>query len=123
MTRLICALVALLALVACTSQPSNSFVPTIDLDSERQLQGGTVVGFQNGAGGHSWLGIPYAAAPTGDLRWRAPRPHAGWRDRLEALKAGSPCIQYGSPLGGVGEAGTRQGSEDCLFLNVYAPRL
>jgi para-nitrobenzyl esterase len=123
MTRLICALVASLALAACTSQPSDSFLPTIDPDSERQLEGGTIVGFQNGAGGHSWLGIPYAAAPTGDLRWRAPRPHAGWRDRLEALKAGSPCIQYGSPLGGVGEAGTRQGSEDCLFLNVYAPRL
>jgi len=39
------------------------------------------------------------------------------------LQPGNPCIQYGSPLGGVGEPGSRQGSEDCLYLNVYAPVL
>lgn len=122
MKKVLPLLMAALALAACTSRPSTQIAPTVDPDSSRSLSGGQVVGFQNAAGGHSWLGIPYAAPPVGDLRWRAPRPYPAWSGRRQALEPGSPCIQYGSPLGGVGEAGTRQGSEDCLFLNVYAPR-
>jgi len=121
--RILVALVVSLTLLACTSRPSNSIAPTADPLSSRALANGEVIGFENTAGGHSWLGIPFAAAPMGDLRWRAPRPHPSWAGRRETLQPGSPCIQYGSPLGGVGEAGSRQGSEDCLFLNVYAPKL
>ncbi len=123
MSKIFFALAASLTLFACTSRPSSSVAPVADPISSRTLASGEIIGFQNAAGGHSWLGIPYAAPPIGDLRWRAPRPHPGWSERRAALEPGSPCIQYGSPLGGVGEAGTRQGSEDCLFLNVYAPRL
>ncbi|MBM4191790.1 MAG: carboxylesterase family protein [Gammaproteobacteria bacterium] len=118
-------LLAALVFAACTSQPVTNFKPIVAPESSRSLPGGQVVGFQNAAGGYSWLGIPYAASPVDDLRWRAPRPYPAWSGRREALEPGSPCIQYGSPLyvGGVGGAGTRQGSEDCLFLNVYAPPL
>ena len=123
MTRLLFLLIATLTLFACTSRPSSPVAPSIDLTSSRVLTSGEIIGFENASGGHSWLGIPYAAAPIGELRWRAPRPYAAWSGRREALEPGSPCIQYGSPLGGVGDAGSRQGSEDCLFLNVYAPRL
>lgn len=123
MSRIIFALIATLMLWACTSRPSSPVAPSVDLTSSRTLSSGELIGFENASGGHSWLGIPYAAAPVGDLRWRAPRPYAAWSGRREALEPGSPCIQYGSPLGGVGDAGSRQGSEDCLFLNVYAPRL
>jgi para-nitrobenzyl esterase len=57
-----------------------------------------------------FLGIPYAAPPTGKLRWHAPEPPAHWRGVRAATAFGAHCPQPGSA------AGT---SEDCLFLNVF----
>ena len=62
-----------------------------------------------------YLGIPYAAAPVGELRWLPPRPHGPWQGVLEAFNFGSECTQPGS------SPDTTAGSEDCLFLNVYRP--
>ncbi|HET8846084.1 MAG TPA: carboxylesterase family protein [Ktedonobacteraceae bacterium] len=67
-----------------------------------------------------FLGIPYAAPPTGNLRWKAPQPLASWTGVRDATKFGSVCLQVGSPLTGVPEQGV-VGNEDCLFLNVYTP--
>jgi para-nitrobenzyl esterase len=61
-----------------------------------------------------FLGIPYAAPPVGNLRWRPPQPHANWQGVLDATHLGNFCIE---PDG----AGGTSGSEDCLFLNVYRP--
>jgi len=116
-------LLGALALTSCTTSPTQSTPPIADDAAARQLDSGPIRGFVNAAGGHSWLGIPYAAPPLGERRWRAPIAPQGWSSPRDTLRAGSPCIQYGSPLGGVGTAGTRQGSEDCLYLNVYSPRL
>src|SRR5262249_32407659 len=57
-------------------------------------------------------------------RWRAPQPAEPWTETLEALDFGSPCVQYGSGFGGVPGARPNEpaGNEDCLYLNVYAPR-
>lgn len=63
----------------------------------------------------AFLGIPYAAPPVGDLRWRAPQPPAGWTGALDATKPGNQCAQTRIRDQGV------VGSEDCLFLNIYAP--
>jgi para-nitrobenzyl esterase len=63
----------------------------------------------------SFTGIPYAAAPTGSLRWRAPQPHAAWRGVRDATQFGAHCAQPATPFGVASTA------EDCLFLNVYAP--
>lgn len=120
--RLLCGLAAALLLAGCaarTVEPAS----VADPESRRQLDSGAIVGFANPAGGHTWLGIPFAAPPVGELRWRAPRPVTPWSGQRTALALGSPCIQLGSRMGGVGQEGSRQGSEDCLFLNVYAPRL
>jgi para-nitrobenzyl esterase len=57
-------------------------------------------------------GIPYAAPPVGDLRWRPPRPPVPWSGTRDALQPGSPCPQTGR---------LASTNEDCLHLNVWAP--
>jgi para-nitrobenzyl esterase len=64
-----------------------------------------------------FLGVPYAAAPVGDLRWRAPQEHARWSGIRDATAFAPHCSQ---PAGSFGLAST---NEDCLFLNVYTPPL
>jgi para-nitrobenzyl esterase len=96
-----------------------------DAASRRVTGSGAVVGFVGRYGSHTWLGIPYAKPPLGALRWRAPQPPEPWTGTREALTLGSPCTQFASALGGVNTApaDTPVGSEDCLYLNVYAPRI
>jgi para-nitrobenzyl esterase len=104
------------------------FVPeapprTADPGSRRTPPAGDVVGFVGRYGGHVWLGLPYALAPVGERRWRPPEPAPPWPGIREALAFGPHCPQLPSGFAGVdGEAGELTGSEDCLYLNVYAPR-
>jgi para-nitrobenzyl esterase len=56
-----------------------------------------------------YRGIPFAAPPVGDLRWRAPMPAANWKGIRPADKFGPTPVQGG------------RGSEDCLYLNVWSP--
>ncbi|MEO8938180.1 MAG: carboxylesterase/lipase family protein [Burkholderiaceae bacterium] len=66
-------------------------------------------------------GLPYAAAPVGDLRWRAPRSEPSWTGVRKADRFGSACPQKaGLSLEGGGDPGPL--NEDCLFLNVWTPR-
>jgi len=62
-----------------------------------------------------YLGIPYAAPPVGQLRWRPPAPAAPWSAPLKATQFAPHCPQGPSPFGKVSI------SESCLFLNVFAP--
>ena len=90
--------------VAAGAQPA---APTVTIDS------GKLAGNQKD-GMMSFLGIPYAAPPTGDLRWRAPQPVKTWQGTRQAAEFGPVCPQTAdwerSPQ-----------SEDCLTLNVWAP--
>jgi len=97
--------------------------PTLDPTSRRSLPAGELVGFTDGYGSHAWLGLPFAEPPVGELRWRAPRPAARWAGLREALATGEACPQYASVYAGSprGETGVI-GSEDCLTLDVWAPR-
>ncbi len=72
---------------------------------------------------HVWRGIPFAAPPIGELRWRAPQPPQPWQgvrmaDRFSA--ASWQNSDYCQQLGG-GDPG--QFSEDCLYLNIWAPAI
>ncbi|HEX5471319.1 MAG TPA: carboxylesterase family protein [Lacipirellulaceae bacterium] len=60
-----------------------------------------------------YLGIPFAAPPIGDLRWRPPQPHKKWTEVRDATNFGNRCPQL--------SRGSVAGSEDCLSLNVFAP--
>lgn len=68
-------------------------------------------------------GIPYAAAPTGELRWQPPQPHPPWDEALEATGFGNQAPQNASPMDGLfgGSAEPAAQGEDCLFLNVWTP--
>ncbi|MEV6599375.1 carboxylesterase family protein [Actinoplanes sp. NPDC051346] len=67
-------------------------------------------------GYRTFQGVPYAAPPIGDLRWRDPQPVRAWPDVREADAPGPDCKQN-SP----GHGGPRSGDEDCLYLNVTTP--
>lgn len=75
------------------------------------------------AGIRAWLGIPFAAPPVGALRWRAPAPVSGWDGVRQADRFAAQCVQRGRAADSVYAefAGVQAMSEDCLYLNVWAP--
>ena len=74
-------------------------------------------------GGAVFKGIPYAAPPIGDLRWREPQPVKPWKGKRQAAEYGADCPQT-TGLTGPLLNGTppRETSENCLFLNVWIPK-
>jgi para-nitrobenzyl esterase len=65
----------------------------------------------------AFLGVPFAAPPLGDLRWKPPAPHAPWTDTLKATEKGRACAQMRT----LGEGLDASSGEDCLTLNVWTP--
>jgi para-nitrobenzyl esterase len=128
MRKVVITLVVLLiaAAIAYRFWPKERAPPPVaDQVTLRQTPLGPVVGFVDARGGHVWRGVPFAAPPVGELRWKAPRPPQAWTDTRGALAIGNMCVQYPSLLSGAGrnpESTAPVGSEDCLYLNVFAPR-
>jgi para-nitrobenzyl esterase len=93
--------------MAAATEPGGPIVRTTE---------GPVQGFvRNGI--VEFLGIPYAAPPVGDLRWRPPNRHEPWTKILKASEFGNTCPQI-TELGVF--AGPVSVTEDCLYLNVFA---
>jgi len=96
--------------------------PVADPTTQRTTPLGPVVGFVDASGAHAWLGLPFAAPPIGDLRWKAPRAPQPWTEVRDALANGNMCVQFPSLLsGGSTKSKAPVGNEDCLYLNVWAP--
>ena len=74
------------------------------------------------AGLLTFKGIPYAAPPVGEQRWRAPQPAVPWQGTRPALERGPSCIQKPSLSIDSGAGDPRPMGEDCLNLNVWTPR-
>ncbi len=66
-----------------------------------------------------YKGIPYAAPPIGDLRWREPRPIPSWKGVRHATTFAPACMQTGASMPGETPPAV---SEDCLYLNIWAPK-
>jgi len=77
------------------------------------LQGATADGVE------MFKGIPFAAPPVGELRWKAPQPAASWQGVRDATHFGDECMQGRSPFDGASSSTPM--SEDCLFINVWRP--
>ncbi len=69
----------------------------------------------------AFLGVPFAAAPVGDRRWRPPQPTEPWDGVLECTRPGPAAVQVLRKPGGPLPAQTYEIGEDCLNLNVYTP--
>ena len=65
----------------------------------------------------SFKGVPFAAPPVGDLRWKAPQPAKGWTGIKKADTYAAGCMQDPSMVKMVGASASV--SEDCLYLNVW----
>jgi len=83
-----------------------------------QVEGGALTGTSRD-GIRVFMGIPYAAPPVGELRWRKPGPVQPWQGARDATVAAPACPQAAHPA--VGQSPPRQ-SEDCLYLNVWSPQ-
>ena len=108
-------LATLLALAACSAKDTLT------------VEGGIIRGIPSEAPGVTvFKGIPYAAAPVGELRWKAPQPVTPWEGVRVCDSFGAIAWQNGNTPGTFyGDEfyweGTPECSEDCLFLNVWAP--
>ena len=69
----------------------------------------------------TWNDIPYALPPTNDLRWRAPRSFVNLNKVIKNLDT-NYCVQESSNLGGIRSDKKIVGSEDCLYLDIKAPK-
>lgn len=71
----------------------------------------------------SFKGIPFAAPPVGEYRWRPPQPVVPWQGVRDASKFGADCAQVGFSFGGGPRPSSIQAgsSEDCLYINVWKP--
>src|SRR5512146_2947339 len=99
-----------IAVIACALM-SMAATPTAKVE-QGVLQGTVEEGLT------VYRGVPFAAAPVGDLRWRPPQPAAKWDGVRVADKFAPQCVQraFSRP----GEQPPAM-SEDCLYLNVWTP--
>jgi para-nitrobenzyl esterase len=107
---------ALVVLALCSTVACGSYIKRNDLHNPLVVQtdAGAVMG-QEADGVREWLGVPYAAPPVDDLRWRAPEPPADWTGTLKTQESGPPCLQAGQQIL------NPDSMEDCLYLNVHRP--
>ena len=88
-----------------------------------RVEGGLITGTPGwGWGVREYLGIPFAAPPVGELRWRPPQPVLTWQGTRQADRFSPACMQRPqNPNGGSWNRGLIHTSEDCLYLNVWTP--
>jgi para-nitrobenzyl esterase len=111
--KVMCGLMALaLILGLTTSARAESLVVKT---AQGKVRGKTI----NEGKVKAFLGLPYAAPPVGDMRWKAPAVPVKWSGERDATKFGAHCAQNAVFADMIFQDG--EGSEDCLFLNVYAP--
>jgi para-nitrobenzyl esterase len=111
MLRLLAAALVAVLMLGPSVAPAQTPGPTVVTDA------GRLAGTVDDAGMRAFRGIPFAAPPVGDLRWREPQPVAHWDGVRDASDFGDRCQQ--SPFPPTTPIGKSGMSENCLFLNVW----
>jgi para-nitrobenzyl esterase len=83
-----------------------------------RVDGGVISGTASD-GVRSFKGIPFAAPPVGELRWKAPQPVVAWEGIRKCEAFGPDCPQSSYPAGSMFYSPPRTQSEDCLYLNLW----
>jgi para-nitrobenzyl esterase len=115
-----------LLLVALAMSTTSAFAQPVEDRSIQPIAGDPVAASTGRLAGtvrdgvRAYLGIPFAAPPTGDRRWRAPEPFR-WSGIWPANRKGAACIQVLRPHDINHYFGEEATSEDCLTLNLWAP--
>lgn len=108
----------LAALVLAVLSAALPAAMSADFPRQVATEGGTLQGAID-EGSLAFKNIPYARAPLGDLRWRAPQPVQPWQGVRDAARLSPDCMQ--GPFGSPPPGGRHPVSEDCLYLNLWRP--
>ena len=105
---------ALQLMLIANAQPNSKMTAPVV-----KIANGTIEGTIEQSGVLSFKGIPFAAPPVGDRRWKEPQPVMNWKGTRDAKQFGANGMQYAV----FGDMGFRTNgmSEDCLYLNVWSP--
>ncbi len=90
-------------------------------DPQAKTKYGIVEGVKETSGILAFKGIPFAAPPVGDFRWKEPQPVKKWEGVLQTKKFGPRAMQ--APIFGDMNFRSNGMSEDCLYLNVWTPSI
>lgn len=119
------AIALLLVVVLCGPFVSQSaFAQTVETPIPGDpvaIDSGRLSGKLLSSGVRAYFGVPFAAAPTQDLRWREPKPIKSWQGTYNADRFAPECIQILRPHNINHYFGEEATSEDCLYLNIWAP--
>ena len=124
--------IAISLLSACGGS-DNPIAPPVTSPVVKSTTYGQIEGVDNAGttGTYTWKGVPFAKAPVGALRWRAPVDPDTWTATRPTKEFGNACAQYGRIYGPgannrydetIGTTLNQAvGSEDCLYLNIWRP--
>lgn len=104
----------LIAGLPVVAAPAPSSIPRV------RVEGGELQGTLLPTGEEAFLGIPYAAPPVREQRWRDPQPASHWRGTFHADRYGPQCPQPQRGMLTNSYSGAEVTSEDCLYLNIWA---
>lgn len=114
-------LLSLLAVLAASTGPHGSAAPDAGPGAPLvSVANGSLAGIEEADGVRTFRGIPYALPPVGELRWREPQPPADWTGVRSAARFGPRAMQQPSQWRDMITRSPAM-SEDCLYLNVWAP--
>ena len=114
--------VAALCMAFALATPGGAFGATRAIRSDPVVvESGSLAGTELASGVRAYLGVPFAAPPVRELRWRPPQPVTPWQGTYHADRTAPECIQTLRAHDINHYFGEEATSEDCLYLNIWAP--